>query len=209
MNTRSESTEAVIIFVKNAELGKVKTRLATQIGHERALEIYQFLLQHTQCAISPLEADIRVYYSEYLPEVDLWDLSVHTKHLQEGSTLGERLIHALKESFEHGYSKIVVIGSDCPQLSASHIEKAFKELEEVDIVLGPARDGGYYLIAMNRLHEHLFLHKSWSSKHVFDQTLDDLIENKLSWFELPILSDIDTIEDLERTSFAEASKLLV
>jgi rSAM/selenodomain-associated transferase 1 len=209
MHTDTKSTEAIIIFVKNAELGKVKTRLASQIGDERALEIYQLLLQHTQSAIAPLDADVRIYYSDYLPEIDLWDLSVHTKHLQEGSNLGDRLIHALDESFRLGYHKIVVIGSDCPQLSASHIEKAFMELEDVEVVLGPARDGGYYLIAMNRLHEHLFQDKHWSSEELFDQTIDDLIQHKLSWFELPILSDIDTVEDLERTSFAEATKLLV
>jgi rSAM/selenodomain-associated transferase 1 len=204
-----KNSEALIVFVKNAELGKVKTRLATEIGAERALEVYQLLLQRTQLTVNAVEADIRVYYSEYIPEVDLWDLSIHTKHLQEGTTLGERLLNSINESFESGYNKIAVIGSDCPKLNSAHIEKAFRELDNVDVVLGPARDGGYYLIALNRMHEYLFMQKSWSSEYLFDQTLDDLIKHGLSWFELPMLSDIDTLEDLERTSFSELSKQLV
>lgn len=209
MATTNNSTEALIIFVKNAELGKVKTRLAAQIGAERALEIYNLLLQRTQVTASATEADLRVYYSEFIPEVDLWNLSVHSKHLQDGDSLGERLVHAINESFNEGYKKVAIIGSDCPYLHSTHINKAFQELDEVDVVLGPARDGGYYLIGMNRMHEHLFYNKSWSSEHLFDQTLDDLIQHGLSWYELPILSDIDTLEDLERTSFADVSKQLV
>jgi len=209
MAIQHNSSEALIIFVKNAELGKVKTRLASQIGAERALEIYQLLLQRTQATAIGSGVDVRVYYSEFIPDVDFWDLSVHTKHLQEGSTLGERMIHALDESFEVGYNKLVVIGSDCPQLNSSHIERAFAQLEDVEVVLGPARDGGYYLIGMKEMHEFLFVDKSWSTELLFDQTINDLIEHRLSWYELPILSDIDTVEDLERTSFADVGKLLV
>jgi uncharacterized protein len=208
MATSNNSTDTLLIFVKNPELGKVKTRLAAQIGPVRALEVYQHLLQRTQAAVNSTKADIRVYYNEFIPEIDLWDLSVHTKHIQEGSTLGERLIHAINESFQTGYEKIAVIGSDCPHLNSTHIEKAFKELDDVDVVLGPARDGGYYLIGMNHMHEHLFLNKSWSTESLFDQTLDDLIQHGLSWYELPILSDIDTLEDLERSSMYDLSKQL-
>lgn len=203
MSTVNVST-ALVVFVKNPELGKVKTRLAAQIGNEKALEIYLGLINHTHSVAVGWDAQVRVYYSDFIPEFDVWDIGFCTKHRQEGSNLGERLLNAVGETFEQDYDQVIVIGSDCPKLNVEHLKKAKEELMEVDVVMGPAKDGGYYLIGMKSLHPELFIGKSWSSPKLFDQTLDTMIAQKLSWYELPILTDIDTVEDLERSAFMES-----
>jgi uncharacterized protein len=195
---------ALIVFVKNPELGKVKTRLAAQIGDEKALEIYLNLLNYTHSVATSWDAQVRVYYSDFIPEVDLWDVGFSTKHVQEGGDLGERLHQAVSETFDDDFDNVIVIGSDCPKLNVEHLNRARTELIDVDVVLGPAKDGGYYLIGMKSLHGELFHDKSWSSASLFDQTLETMIERGLSWYELPILGDIDTVEDLERYSFMES-----
>ena len=150
------------------------------------------------------DAQVRVYYSDFIPEFDIWDFGFCTKHRQEGSNLGERLLNAVGETFDEDYDQVIVIGSDCPKLNVDHLKKARHELLDADVVVGPAKDGGYYLIGMNKLHPELFIGKTWSSPKLFDQTLDTMIEHSISWYELPILTDIDTVEDLERSAFMES-----
>ncbi len=199
-----DTKTALIVFVKNPELGKVKTRLAAQIGNEKALEIYLNLLNYTHMVATSWDVMLRVYYSDFIPEIDIWDVGFGTKHLQTGNDLGERLHHAFSETFDEDIENVIVIGSDCPKLNVEHLNKARAELREVDVVVGPAKDGGYYLIGMKSLHSELFKDKSWSSPLLFDQTMETMIKNGLSWYELPILGDIDTVEDLERYSFMES-----
>jgi rSAM/selenodomain-associated transferase 1 len=203
MSSVSPST-ALVVFVKNPELGKVKTRLAAQIGNEKALEIYHGLLNHTHTVATAWEAKVRVYYSDFIPEFDLWDIGFCSKHLQKGDNLGERLLSAVQESFDEDFENVIIIGSDCPKLSTEHLNRALAELKEVDVVIGPAKDGGYYLIGFKEPFPALFEGKSWSSSQLFDQTLETMIKSGISWYELPILSDIDTVEDLERSSFMES-----
>ncbi len=203
MSSVSPAT-ALVVFVKNPEIGRVKTRLAAQIGNEKALEIYLGLLNYTHSVATAWEAKVRVYYSDFVPEFDLWDIGFCSKHQQVGDTLGDRLLHAVQETFDEEFENVIVIGSDCPKLSVDHLNRALAELKEVDVVIGPAKDGGYYLIGVKSPHRVLFKNKSWSSPMLFDQTLETMIESKLSWYELPILGDIDTVEDLERSSFMES-----
>jgi len=199
-----DTKTALIVFVKNPELGKVKTRLAAQLGNEKALEIYLNLLSYTHAVATSWDAILRVYYSDFIPEIDIWDVGFGTKHLQTGNDLGERLHHAVSETFDEDVDNVIVIGSDCPKLNVEHLNKARAELRDVDVVVGPAKDGGYYLIGMKSLHSELFEGKSWSSHLLFDQTMETMIQSGLSWYELPILGDIDTVEDLERYSFMES-----
>lgn len=194
-----DSRDALLIFVKNAILGKVKTRLAKSVGAERALRIYIELLQHTRNITRSLECSKFVYFSTFIPMSDLiWAGDDFEQRLQNGEDLGERMKNAFKEVFNDGYKRVVVIGSDCVELNESIILRAFHELEDSDIVIGPATDGGYYLLGMNEYHPELFENKQWSTDKVFDETIQEMIEHGWVWQELPILSDIDTEEDLER-----------
>ena len=188
---------AIIIFAKNPVLGKVKTRLAKTIGDEKALEVYKELLEHTSTETGRIKADRYVFFSDDIPENDsIWPDTSFIYEAQEGDKLGERMHHAFQTVLDIGYDKVLIVGSDCFELTFDLIEKAFEELEETDVVIGPARDGGYYLLGMKELIPTVFEDIEWSTDTVFDSTIEALIQSKKTWYELPILSDIDTEEDL-------------
>lgn len=190
------SINHLIIFVKNPELGKVKTRLASTIGDEKALLIYQLLLEQTFQVTLPVLAEKKVYYSDFIQNIDQFNDLVYEKHIQEGEGLGEKMYNAMKHSFGEWAQKVVVIGSDCFELNSGIIEEAFKALEENDYVLGPAKDGGYYLIGMKNLNKDVFQNKEWSTENVFLDTLLDIKNQGKSHYLLPTLSDVDTEDDL-------------
>ena len=190
--------KAIIIFVRNPELGKVKTRLAWEIGDEKTLEVYRELLQHTHDITCDLECDKFVYYADSITENDLWENSLYEKKLQEGDKLGDRMMLAFCDLFQEGYSKLVIIGSDCPELSTSNIDEAFERLEHNDVVIGPSSDGGYYLLGLKHLIPELFKNKNWSTNTVLADTIKNMVALKMECSFLPELSDIDTGEDLYR-----------
>ncbi len=186
----------LIIFVKNPELGKVKTRLAAAIGDEKALEIYTQLLRITHDQTKPVDCIKHVCYSEYVNEQDMWDKAHYHKHVQSGDDLGERMLGAFLGVFDQGAEKMVIIGSDCPKIKTTIIQEAFDKLDNYDVVIGPAQDGGYYLIGMKCPLPMLFKNKEWSTDSVFADTILDLIDMGLTHYRLPELSDLDTIYDL-------------
>ena len=98
----------LMIFTRNPELGKVKSRLAADIGEEKALEIYKFLLQHSQKITSPLKVDKQVWYSEEIWDNDIWPNDQFSKHLQQGKDLGERMQFAFEKGFAAGYKNIII-----------------------------------------------------------------------------------------------------
>ena len=185
----------LIIFTRNPELGKVKTRLAKAIGEENALTIYKTLLDRTERTTRNLSCDKAVYYSVKIREHDIWDASIYQKHQQHGDDLGVRMHNAFFEAFNNNYDKVVIIGSDLYDLNPSHINEAFKELDKNDIVIGPAHDGGYYLLAMKSLYSQVFKNKNWGTSTVFKDTLKDL-KNK-DFHLLETLNDIDVYNDLK------------
>ena len=185
----------LIIFVKNPVLGKVKTRLAEGTGAEKALEIYLQLLELTRKIAEKANCTKHVFYSDEI-ENDAWDDDKFNKHLQEGNDLGERMKKAFEKVFALGAKKAVIIGSDCPQLNSEIVNESFKILSQKDVTIGPAKDGGYYLLGMNKLHGFLFENKEWSTDSVFEDTVVDLMENRLSYGRLETLSDLDNIYDL-------------
>lgn len=187
--------DLLIIFTRNAELGKVKTRLAREIGDKAALEIYKFLLQHTQEVTHNLKLDKCVYYSEDIHPKDLWDPSVYDKKLQKGEDLGERMENAFRESFAEGYKHVAIIGSDLYDLEEKDLKEAFFQLKHNELVLGPAQDGGYYLIGMNSLTSEVFKNKTWGSSSVLEDTLKDLTTKKVKL--LKLRNDIDVYEDIQ------------
>ncbi len=187
-----------IIFVKNPVLGKVKTRLAAGIGEKKALEVYLHLLEITKNVALKSDCTRNVFYSDEI-ENDGWDKDSFNKFEQEGDSLGDRMNNAFEQVFALGAKKAVIIGSDCPELSADIIEKAFEILNEKDVVIGPAKDGGYYLIGMKKLYPVLFEGKKWSTASVLQETINDIIEKDLSYSLLPELSDLDNLDDLKHS----------
>ena len=189
------SKNLLLVFTRNPALGKVKTRLAKTVGDKTALEIYTFLLERTRDIAAKVTADKAVYYSVKIRENDIWDATIFQKHLQVGEDLGIRMLHAFKNGFETGYEKVLIIGSDLYDLTAEIIENAFKALENNEVVIGPAEDGGYYLLGMNSLEEKVFKNKDWGTETVRKDTLEDLKDKKV--FLLGELNDVDVFEDIE------------
>ncbi|MEX1123357.1 MAG: TIGR04282 family arsenosugar biosynthesis glycosyltransferase [Balneolales bacterium] len=192
-----EKEAALIVFVKNPKIGKVKTRLAASIGKQAALDVYLKLLDHTRTITEKVSAQVHIFYSEFIDDADMWPDKIFIKHQQTGAYLGERMQNAFKEIFNIGYKKAVIIGSDCLELETENINQAFRLLNNYDAVIGPAIDGGYYLMGMNRLISAAFENKTWSTSSVFDETIKDFQAHKISWQELPYLKDVDTIDDLK------------
>lgn len=186
---------ALIIFVKNLIEGHVKTRLAATLGNDGAMDIYKQLLKNTQNSILNFETDKIVFYSDFIEE-EIWGNNLFQNKIQEGNDLGERMKNAFNSSFTAGYEKIVIIGTDCPGINKSILENAFMALNNLDIVIGPATDGGYYLLGMKKEYPFLFQNIEWSTDKVLQQTIDLCSKNRLSYFLLPELSDIDEEKDL-------------
>ena len=195
---KQNTQKALIIFTRNPELGKVKTRLATTIGDAAALEVYQKLLEHTVDITQPLKVDKFVFYSEQIQENDHWDTTIYYKELQKGTNLGERMHHAFELLFKKGYRQIIIVGSDIFELTTKNIQEAFTGLDTANFVVGPALDGGYYLLGMNTLNKSLFKHKKWGTSTVLKATLKNLAHEKVAL--LATKNDIDTYDDLKKSS---------
>ena len=193
-----QSKNLLLIFTRNPELGKCKTRLAATVGNETALEIYKFLLQHTVSITKNIPAVKQVYYSEEIWEKDIWNTTIFEKKLQNGANLGDRMANAFEQGFENGFEKILVIGSDMYDLDATTIENAFSELDKSDFVIGPAQDGGYYLLGMKKFNVDVFKNKAWGTNTVLNDTLKNLEKYKTKL--LDVRNDVDVYEDIKDIS---------
>ncbi|PTX59214.1 hypothetical protein C8N46_11050 [Kordia periserrulae] len=188
------SKTLVMTFTRNPELGKVKSRLAQGIGEKAALEVYITLLAHTEKVLRQIEADKCVWYSVEVRKDDLWDDAIYQKKAQVGNDLGERMQNAFTDAFQQQYEKVIIIGSDLYDLKPKHIQEAMEALNHHDVVIGPANDGGYYLLGMNKMHKEAFLPKDWGTATVLKDTINDLNTEKI--YRLETLNDIDYAEDL-------------
>ncbi|WP_298754701.1 TIGR04282 family arsenosugar biosynthesis glycosyltransferase [uncultured Psychroserpens sp.] len=186
---------ALIVFTRNPELGKCKTRLAKTLGDQSALDIYKYLLQHTANVAKGVQVDRYVFYSVDINYDDIWSHNFFSKKLQKGENLGERMDNAFKELLDSGYEKLVIIGSDLLDLNETIIEEAFVKLNLHDVVIGPAKDGGYYLLGMKTQHSKLFKNKDWGTETVRQDTLKDLQNSNV--YLLKELNDIDTFDDMK------------
>ncbi len=190
--------EALIIFAKNPVKGKVKTRLAATTGDAQALLIYHQLLSKTYSVTKDLFPHKFVFYSDFIDENGIWISNQYQKKLQEGNNLGDKMKNAFNCLFTEGYNKIVIIGTDCFELKPGDIDNAFSLLNNAEIVIGPAFDGGYYLLGMNKFLPDIFQNIEWSTDKVFDQTLSVCKKWNIKVLFLRQLNDIDTIEDLQK-----------
>ena len=182
------SKNLIIILTKNPELGKGKSRLAATVGKENALVVFKELIKHTAFITQELECDKWVLFSDYLGDNDYFEDSIYTKGLQEGNDLGERMRNAFVKATDMSYDKVMMIGSDCYQLTKSELEKGFKILDSNDFVFGPAEDGGYYLIGTTTTFTKVFDNKTWSTKTVLYEAIRDVENADLSFGELATLS---------------------
>jgi len=196
------SKELVIVFVKNIKVGKVKTRLAKTIGNQGASEVYSELVKVTEKATENLSVDKRIYFSDVVVD-NKWKNDYKT--VQQGIDLGQRMKNAFKKGFEDGYERIVLIGSDLPDITANHINKGLEALKQNEVTFGPAEDGGYYLIGLSKMRNFVFDNKPWSEIHLLEETLSELKENGVTFTTLDTLNDIDTYEDLIASKFYQSS----
>jgi uncharacterized protein len=187
-------------MIKYPEPGIVKTRLAIDIGPEKAALIFRKVSERVMKQTIPVTGsyDRFVFYDppERRQDFVSW-LKTEKFIAQKGGDVGERMNNVVRYLLENGADKAVITGSDIPELNSKIIMKAFEMLDHADIVIGPARDGGYYLIGMKTTMPELFVNIQWSTGDVFAETIRTLKHLGKSYSVLPVLSDLDTIEDLD------------
>ncbi|NBB89475.1 MAG: DUF2064 domain-containing protein [Bacteroidetes bacterium] len=188
---------ALVILAKNPIAGKVKTRLAKTMGEKAALNIYKDLYLGTLNLAESL-SHIFPYVFQF-PKIDQsWISSDRLNlRLQSEGDLGDRMLHALRLALSN-HSKVVIIGADCPGITSDILNRAFRRLDQVDLVLGPSEDGGFYLLGARMAHEDLFLNRSWSHGSVFSETIDIAARLQLDLYLLLELYDIDFESDWMR-----------
>jgi len=197
----SQKQEQLIVFTRYPEPGKAKTRLAPRLGDKGAADIQKELTEDTLFRVRQLQkihpVDVRIYFAGGdLERMQSWLGSDLQYRHQKNGDLGERLISACAEAFRQVYRRVVVIGSDCPGITPHHLDLAFTALLHKDLVLGPATDGGYYLIGLSRETRSLFTRIPWGTENVLAETIQAGKKLGLSIEILEELSDVDRPEDL-------------
>lgn len=210
MKTTSNDKETLIVFAKAPLPGDVKTRLIPFLSPQEACELYQCFVKDIIRSMRQVkEAFLQVAYQPHAKAPDPSWVSPGLVHFrQEGQSLGERLFRAFSAAFQDHAKRVVIIGSDSPTLPPGSVRQAFRALRDCDVVLGPAPDGGYYLVGMSRLCPGLFDQVVWSGEEVFEKTLANVRAGGYSLKTLPPHPDIDTPEDLEAVwRFRDAHRL--
>lgn len=197
----SESVPCLIVFTRYPIPGKTKTRLIPALGAAGAADLHRQMTEHTLAQVRQLRADgvaIEIHYAGATAERELADwLGADLVYRSQGDgDLGERMALSIETALQAGYDRVIIIGTDCPGLTADILQLAFEQLSDRDLVLGPAIDGGYYLIGLRRFMPELFVGISWGTSAVRQQTIEIAIELDLSMGNLPLLADIDRPEDL-------------
>ena len=187
--------KCLVIFTKNPVLGSAKTRIGKVKGDDIALKVYNRLLDFTCTMASQVSGKKVVYFNHFIEEEGIWD-DGYEKRLQVDGNLGAKMASAFEEEFTNS-SRIILIGSDCAEISAKDIENAFEKLLNCDLVLGPAEDGGYYLIGMKENYHSLFEDMPWSEECLLEKTLEKAADEGLDFHILPLKTDIDFWEDWE------------
>jgi rSAM/selenodomain-associated transferase 1 len=188
-------------FAKFPEPGKVKTRLAREIGVENAASFYRHVAEYVLKRTAPAGSGYRriVFYTpeELRQRFRDW-LQDEELRVQRGADVGERMAHALAEMFALGAEKALVVGADIPGLHRGIIDCAFRHLDTADVVLGPALDGGYYLIGMKAPHREIFADVPWGTGEVWQKTLFNIKKKGLRYRSVATLFDVDVLEDYRK-----------
>ncbi len=201
MNAAVLPSSHLLVFAREPVLGRVKTRLAAGIGPEAALAVYRELLALTAAAVAAARVPATVWLAEDPAEGNPdrprpeWP-GLPWRVQPAADSLGTRMAQAFGAAFGAGAGRVVIIGTDCPGLSAALLRQAFDQLLSHELVVGPADDGGYYLLGMNQLRPELFANKDWSTATVLPDTLADAARLGLRVARLPTLHDVDSAQDL-------------
>jgi len=198
--------KAVILFTRFPVAGKVKTRLISVLGEQGAADLHkkmtEQILRQIQPAVQTFGMQLFVYYyGGSQSQMTDWMGEKALFCSQKGNDLGQRMQHALNQTINQGAEQILLIGSDCPAIDDAIITQGFNALQNHDLTLGPAADGGYYLIGLRknnkqRVPKNLFHKISWGTHTVLQQTVQQAEADGLSCQLLPQLHDIDRPEDL-------------
>ncbi|GLR16847.1 TIGR04282 family arsenosugar biosynthesis glycosyltransferase [Portibacter lacus] len=183
-----------MIFTKNPILGTAKTRIGKVKGDETALKVYLRLLTYTRDITKSLSAKKIVFFNKSIEKEGIWDDHIYSKSMQVDGNLGDKMGSAFTDELKVS-DRVIIIGSDCATLTQADIEDAFKTLDTHDTVIGPAEDGGYYLLGMKSNHNFIFEDMPWSQENLLEETLAKLSSKGLSYALLPVKSDIDYWED--------------
>ncbi len=190
------SPNALLLLIKNPIPGKTKTRLAEDVGDEMALKMYHALCDWTRDQALALPATERyLFYSNEVLEQDAWPNDAFHKRLQHPGDLGERILAGFELAFAARHERVIIIGSDCPGITTDYLQQAFAALEQTDVVIGPALDGGYTLLGMRSLVPSLFTEVAWSTEAVLPTTLERAEAAGKSITQLSPLSDVDYLAD--------------
>jgi len=190
----------VIVFVKLPGLTPVKSRLAAELGEVKARDLYRLFARDIVARLALQKADLKVFF--YPPKgkgaARRWLGSVPGYHPQRGTDLGSRMKNAFVEMFAQGYSKVLLLGSDSPDLPAKYMADAWRFLKRQDAVLGPTEDGGYYLLGFERnaFDDRVFKGIEWSSDAVCRQTIEIMAGVGVRFRQLAAWYDVDRPEDL-------------
>lgn len=201
----------LIIFIKYPQAGLVKTRLAKNIGASKAAFLYRLFVEALLKRTEDKSFQRTIFYSPAgkKKEIVRWlgkDVKIYP---QKGRHLGERLARAFKLAFKNSAGRVVAIGSDSPTLDKGVLLRAFKKLKNTQCVLGPALDGGYYLIGLSFFDERIFKGISWGTKNVFSRTINKLKQLKAGCELLGEALDVDSYQDmiLLREKLPEACRI--
>ncbi len=194
------TSSILICFLKYPAPGHVKTRLAADIGDDHAVDLYASLVERIITEVYPMDGNydlVLCYDGKHgQDQFETWLGPNWTFWEQERGDLGTRLSCAVDRALDEGYQKIALIGSDCIGFSEESIGEMFGQLDQQDFVIGPASDGGYYLLALKEYAPWLFEDVQWSTETVLETTLDKIEVREKTVHQLEVKQDIDTIEDL-------------
>ncbi len=204
MSPPAESQACLIVFARTPVRGSVKTRMRPVLSEDDCLRLHSLLVRlwmgrlrdwdlgqvHKTVCLTPLGANSAE------PDLKLDAPEGVAVETQQGEGLGERLSNALNQKWNEGFRKLVFIGTDSPLLGIKDLQAAFQALDKSEVVLGPATDGGYYLIGFSALLPMLFSRISWGTSEVFRETVQRLETNSIRWQCLRESFDLDTYEDL-------------
>jgi len=191
----------LIVFIRYPEPGKVKTRLIPDVGAEAAAFLYKQMAEYTLQQARELQLFrpilIEVWFTGGSEaQMRNWLGDDYDYYLQPEGGLGDRLSYALQTAIAQGGNSVILIGTDCPELDTAILDRGFRELQQHDLILGPATDGGYYLIGLKRFVPQLFTDIPWSTAVVLQKTVKAAEELGLTISCLPYLTDIDTAKDI-------------